>query len=712
MDNPLQIFIEETLTRITKIRQAISTLKEEPHNKTCQNILHIFFHTVYGTGAAVGFGEIIEAAKSLEDRIATNLETGQAADINLLKECEDTVDIIEERANLLKTVEDIISPDEQEQKLPEVPRKEVLIVDDDTAIRQFIKQELSKKNLGIVDAGDASEAKKILEHYRPDLIILDIVMPGTNGLELFKELRTDHRYKWTPIFFLTSKSSPMEIVEGIKLGADDYIIKPFNTEDLVARIEAKISRMEELHGLAVRDPLTGTFSRGYFMERLTEEVERFSRHKKSFCVAICDLDFFKKVNDEHGHQVGDFVLQQFASFLYSKFRRTDTIGRYGGEEFVALLPDTDALTAYKILERLRSAWEKMPIIEPYQNKNIQITFSSGIGEFDKDGKTEQEIIKAADAALYLAKETGRNKVVLAGQSGKGVHSPLTKILVVDDSAVIRNILLKELEEDYMVFMAKDGEDALEQLQRIRPHLAIIDLIMPIIGGLELIKKIRENPNNSHIKIIAFNDESVQTETRTFGYLSKDEIIALKNMYPNFQLKELYLSNFSINDYHDFFEWDEDNTLRSFYAEKCFFDGNSDFSDTKYGMDGFSLASCFFGNGKVDFQKTIFMSDTVHFNNITFGTGEKDFTSSCFYSKNVNFFGTQFGDGKVLFRGSNLNNSYLNFSAALFGKGDIEFDFSVFGAEGVDFSGVNFGDGEVSFRNANFRNIWLRKIQHE
>jgi PleD family two-component response regulator len=205
--------------------------------------------------------------------------------------------------------------------------------------------------------------------------------------------------------------------------------------------------------------------------------------------------------------VGDFVLQQFASFLYSKLRRTDTIGRYGGEEFIVILPHSDALTTYKVLERLRMAWEKKPLVEPFQQKNIQITFSSGISEFDKDGKDEQEIIKAADNALYLAKRTGRNKVVLTGQSGTNTSSPLSKILIVDDSAIIRNILLNELKEDFQVFLAKDGEDALLQLQRVKPHLVIADLIMPVMGGLELTKTIRQNTQSKNIKIIALTSDN-------------------------------------------------------------------------------------------------------------------------------------------------------------------------------------------------------------
>jgi two-component system cell cycle response regulator len=506
MEDPKQLFLKETLGKIPKLRKAIDILSEEPGNKTCINILHIFFHSVYGTGSTLGYGEVVEPAKRIEDMLSSLLLTGQAVEADLLKNLEEMAATLEEKFNLIKTTEEIVLPFEQES-LQEVPRKELLIVDDDAAIRQLISEELFKRNYGVAAAKDAFEAKKILEHYRPDLIILDVVMPGTNGLDLLKELRADHRFDWTPVFFLSGNSNPTEIIDGIKTGADDYILKPFNVEDLIARIEAKIKRMGQLHQKAIRDPLTGVFSRGYFMERLDEEIERFPRGKTPFSVIMCDLDFFKKVNDEHGHQTGDFVLQQFASFLYNKFRRVDIIGRYGGEEFIILLPGTEAHSTYNAMERLHSEWGKKALIEPFSNKNMQITFSAGISEFDRDGKTAQEIIKAADNALYLAKETGRDRVLLAHQANSDLAPNPRKILIVDDSAVMRILLLNTLKQDYQVYLAKDGADALFQMQGIKPDLVITDLIMPVMSGLEFTKTIRKDPQNKQLRIIALTSNT-------------------------------------------------------------------------------------------------------------------------------------------------------------------------------------------------------------
>lgn len=533
MESPQQNFFENILDIIPEMREAINTLKEEPLNRTCQNILKVFFHRIHGTGSAIGFDELVETAKSLGDRLSALIENDQAAVAEFLKEAEDTLNTIEERINILKAVEEIELPEEQEQPLTEVLRKEVLIVEDDAAIRQAVTEELSKRNFDVTGVGNTGEAKKFLQQYFPDLIILGI-LPGTDGLELFKELRADQRFNWTPIFFLTSKSGPVEIMEDIKIDADDCIIKPFSEEDFVTRIEAKIRRTEELQCMAIRDPLTGVFSRSYFMERLAEEIERFSRQKKSFSVVMCAPDFFKKVIDEHGRPAGNFIFKEFASFLCSKFRRTDTIARYGGEEFIVLLPETDAPAACKVLERLRMAWGKKPLAEPYQNKHVKITFSTGIGEFYKDGKTEQDIIKAAENALYQAKETGGDKVVLSGRNGKSAQpQPLHKILVVDDSLVIRNMLLEQLKEKFQVFLAKDGEDALLQLLKIRPHLVLADLIMPIMGGLEMIKRIREDPRSKNIKIIALTGDSQKKTVLEAFQAGVDDYVV-----KNFDHKEL------------------------------------------------------------------------------------------------------------------------------------------------------------------------------
>lgn len=199
----------------------------------------------------------------------------------------------------------------------------------------------------------------------------------------------------------------------------------------------------------------------------------------------------------------------------------------------------------------------------------------------------------------------------------------------------------------------------------------------------------------------YNDEGKPREVKKYGYLDKEALRSLKEDFSSFQFKELYIKDFSIARYKELLEWDEHKTVHSFHAERCFFDGDVDFSETTFGKAGFSLAHSTFGNGLINFQKTVFLSETVYLSGITFGNGDKLFTSARFSGKTVNFFSTNFGDGDVNFKCSSFANAHLNFSGAIFGKGDLDFDFSTFGGGGVDFSGVSFGHGQVSFRNCYF-----------
>lgn len=201
----------------------------------------------------------------------------------------------------------------------------------------------------------------------------------------------------------------------------------------------------------------------------------------------------------------------------------------------------------------------------------------------------------------------------------------------------------------------------------------------------------------------FDDQGMQVEERKYGYLDFDIIKTLKKTQPLFAFKELYLKGFSVHENSDLFNWDDHKTIHSFHAEKCFFDGDVNFSGVTFGEGGFSLAHCNFGDGYIDFHKAVFLSETVNLSGMQFGSGEKNFSSTKFCSNTVHFFSTRFGDGNVNFKCSNFMNAHLNFSGAIFGKGDVDFDFSTFGIDGVDFSGVNFGSGQISFRNTQFNN---------
>ena len=290
----------------------------------------------------------------------------------------------------------------------------VLLVDDSAAIRAVVTNALRAHGVDVVEAETAAQAREVLRFLQPDLIILDLVLPDMSGLDLCRELRADTRFRWVPVIILTAKNKAEERVAGYDSGADDYVTKPFDPEELALRVKARVQRTCKLRNEALLDALTGCYTRKFFTERLEEEIHRYHRHGHIFAVLLCDLDNFKQVNDNLGHLAGDFVLREFGAFLRWSFRRSDIVARYGGEEFTVLLPQTDLVRARTAAERAQKAWLERPLIEPRSEREIRITFSGGLAEAGRHGHTLEDILACADRALYAAKTSGKNRIVVAG----------------------------------------------------------------------------------------------------------------------------------------------------------------------------------------------------------------------------------------------------------------------------------------------------------
>jgi diguanylate cyclase (GGDEF)-like protein len=252
----------------------------------------------------------------------------------------------------------------------------------------------------------------LLESDPPRLALLDWSMPGMDGLDICRAIRGASDRPYTYILLITGNSGRDQIVAGLKAGADDYLIKPYDPEELEARLKAgcRILDLQEqllstqrlLADLASRDSLTGLLNRGVILETLVRELSRSGRDGEPLTIAMADLDHFKAVNDTHGHQAGDQILVRTAERLKACLRPYDSIGRYGGEEFLIVLPGCDAATADQLAERLRTC-------VMVQNEPIPITLSLGIATWD-GFSTAAELIRSADVALYEAKAAGRNRV--------------------------------------------------------------------------------------------------------------------------------------------------------------------------------------------------------------------------------------------------------------------------------------------------------------
>jgi len=289
----------------------------------------------------------------------------------------------------------------------------ILVAEDEITFRHMLKTFLTKWGYQVVVASNGSEAWKVLQgEDRPRLALLDWMMPNMDGVEICRAIREKKPDPFIYLLLLTSRDQKQDVVEGIEAGADDYLIKPFDPPELRARIHAGeriIELQDRLRELATHDPLTGLRNRRASFDSLLDELNRGCRTGKPVCVVMADLDHFKRINDTHGHQVGDEVLCEVARRMRSSLRPYDTLGRFGGEEFLLVLPGCDLEDGVKLAERICHLIRNEPV--KARNKPIEVSISLGVAVADAPVPAELEaLLGRADAALYRAKEAGRNRV--------------------------------------------------------------------------------------------------------------------------------------------------------------------------------------------------------------------------------------------------------------------------------------------------------------
>lgn len=289
--------------------------------------------------------------------------------------------------------------------------KTVLIIDDTTANLDIVSDFLM--NYDVIASSSGHEALEIVKSEKIDLILLDIMMPDMDGYEVCKILKSSRNTKDIPIIFLTSKSDEDSIELAYEIGGIDYVTKPFKPKELLAKVKRELylqDLQEELKLLASLDPLTKLYNRRYFMETAKQILELAQRNRTKTSLIILDIDKFKRVNDVYGHKAGDDVIIALSSNLLDISRKSDLMSRWGGEEFVLLLPNTDINGALIIAEKIRKKVEEL-VVSLENEQRVQFTVSLGTSEFNSKSDINIEAaVNRADEALYRAKESGRNRV--------------------------------------------------------------------------------------------------------------------------------------------------------------------------------------------------------------------------------------------------------------------------------------------------------------
>ncbi|MGA8492344.1 MAG: diguanylate cyclase [Terriglobales bacterium] len=297
-----------------------------------------------------------------------------------------------------------------------------LIAEDDPIFRRILESWFKKWDYRVTAVENGLTAWEVLQKEdAPQLAILDWMMPGMDGIELCRKIRSRDQGPYRYVLLLTAKDNKQDVIAGLEAGADDYLTKPFDVDELHARVRAGkrildlqaalIHAQDDLHFAAAHDPLTGLWNRGAVFDLLGREVSRRQRSRDPLGLIMADIDYFKKINDTYGHLVGDVVLQEVTRRLAAHVRPYDVVGRYGGEEFLIVFPGCSASNLIIGAERLRQSVADHPV-ETTAGK-VAVTISLGLAAVEQDEKETldcETFIRFADEALYAAKARGRNRV--------------------------------------------------------------------------------------------------------------------------------------------------------------------------------------------------------------------------------------------------------------------------------------------------------------
>jgi len=314
----------------------------------------------------------------------------------------------------------------------EAAASRILVVDDHPDNVEIIQARLESRGYQVETAANGQQALDRVTENPPHLVLLDVMMPLMDGYEVARRIKSDSSLPFIPIILVTARDSTEDKVEGLDAGAEDYLTKPVNFPELEARVRSmlRIKRLQDeldeknreleeanrqLRKLSITDGLTGLFNHRHIHELLREEFERSARSSEPVAVVMLDLDHFKNVNDTHGHPTGDVILFETAEILRDTAREIDMLGRYGGEEFIAVLPDSDEEAAVRFAERVRERMDAHTFRDG--EKEVRMTLSCGAAALPASGvDSPSALLKLADEALYRAKAGGRNQVVRASEA--------------------------------------------------------------------------------------------------------------------------------------------------------------------------------------------------------------------------------------------------------------------------------------------------------
>lgn len=465
--------------------------------------LYSFLHSVKGTAGSIGMPELaLIAATKLEllEMESSNAWTSEGWH-EFLAPIMEAVSFYEENREAEKT-----QPNASTAQPVTRTQDFIVVIDDDTVFMTYMKNVLEKQGFLVLVANNGERGLKLIYEFNPSLVFLDIMLPDTNGFSILENI-TKIKANQMFVAVMSVNDSRENRKKAYDLGAFDFIAKPIDEEILVSYVHNRLTYKRTLEHSILTDELTQVYNRKYFDKQMKQCIQAYLSEQTPFTVAITDLDYFKKVNDTYGHLVGDEVLKGFAELVMEKKRDSDIFCRYGGEEFVLMLPNTTANEAYKEVERLRQLMEKKVFFSEGKQP-FSVTYSGGIAQVDEESAHPKKLLELADRALYEAKKSGRNRTVCyTNDHPTIVEKKAIKIIVVDDIFIIRNLILTgfknlTISEDYVVEVAaySDGVSFLADTwyDPAYKYIILLDGVMPHMDGIDVLKQLRKTYTSDEV----------------------------------------------------------------------------------------------------------------------------------------------------------------------------------------------------------------------
>ncbi|MEH7093555.1 response regulator [Neobacillus vireti] len=415
----------------------------------------------------------------------------------------------------------------------------IQIIDDDISMLILLKDTLEEKGWMVAASTDSKKAISQYYDLNPDCVIIDINLPGINGIELLKEIEQHTHQHFVPTIMISLMNDRETRIRAYELGADDFIEKPIDLEELTVRISRHIKRKKLLNQLVLVDELTSLYNRKFLSDVYNRCLRDIKRTKQPFSIAILDLDHFKQINDSFGHVNGDKILADFASFLKKHTRSSDTVFRYGGEEFIIIFENAQQIEVAEIVSRLLTKFSTIPF--HLKEETHYVTFSAGIYTIHHSDVSMEAAIMAADQALYSAKANGRARVESANQSMMDVPKRKLFVSIIDDDPIIRTMLLRILNvmdfSNFELNLAEYGDGVQffnsNRLEEKGEHFLIIDGVMPVMDGIEVLQKVQKIKYSHNIHVLMLTGRKNEADIEKALALGADDYVTKP-----FSIKEL------------------------------------------------------------------------------------------------------------------------------------------------------------------------------